>query len=78
VEGKLIIVIDEDAPARVALCRVLRESGKQYFVEILKPDNYWLTPVTIRGDSEHGFYINKKDVFIEDATEQDYEHHRVV
>ncbi len=78
-EGKLIIVIEENAPARVALCEVTRETAKFYYVKILRPDNFWLVPNKIQGiDSEHGPFIDKRDVFIDNATEQDYEHHRVV
>lgn len=77
-EGKLIIVIDKDAPARVALCKIVRETGKQYHIEILKPDNFWLVPTAICGDADRGFYINKNKVTAVDVTEQDYEDHRVV
>lgn len=77
-ERKLIIVIDKDAPARVALCEVVLDTGKQYRVKILKPDNFWLVPTAICGDAEQGYYVNKKHVTLEDVTEEDYEFNRVV
>jgi hypothetical protein len=52
------------------LCRVVRETGKRCYVEIVETDTTYSSTYGVHGYKDTGQYVNKSDIVVEDANSE--------